>query len=176
MAQAYREDKATAFMVEDSAVLSALPTAVARFAVGSGIAWQMAALAVVRDGALFMTLYLLCVAVLVGGEDDVNLEQLAMIACLIVGRAHSAGMAGKKWTGEYPSTLIVHTRIPTRSKRALNKGKQKPSVNLGPQKPLSLVVFWSTSLTHLHASSPVSSQPNPTCSPGEPVVQLCLTA
>jgi hypothetical protein len=76
MAQAYREDKTTAFMVEDSAVLSALPTAVARFAVGSGIAWQRAALAVVRDGALFMTLYLLCVAVLVGGEDDVNLEQL----------------------------------------------------------------------------------------------------
>ena len=73
MAQAYREDKTTAFMVEDSAVLSALPTAVARFAVGSGIAWQRAALAVVRDGALFMTLYLLCVAVLVGGEDDVKL-------------------------------------------------------------------------------------------------------
>ena len=76
IAQAYREDKTTAFLVEDSAVLSALPTAVARFAVGSGIAWQRVALAVVRDGALFMTLYLLCVALLVGGEDDVDLEPL----------------------------------------------------------------------------------------------------
>ena len=74
MAQAYRDDKTSAFKVADSAVLSALPPAVARFAVGSGIAWRRAALAVVRDGALFMTLYLLCVSKLFGGEDDVDLE------------------------------------------------------------------------------------------------------
>ena len=55
-------------------MLSALPPAVARFAVGSGIAWRRVALAVVRDGALFMTLYLLCISKLFGGEDDVNLE------------------------------------------------------------------------------------------------------
>ena len=70
MAQAYKDDKNTKFRVADSAVLSALPPAVARFAVGSGIAWQRVVLAVVRDGALFMTLYLLCVALLVGGEGD----------------------------------------------------------------------------------------------------------
>jgi hypothetical protein len=51
-AQAYQDDKITAFKVADSAVLSALPPAVARFAVGSGIAWQRVALAVVRDGAV----------------------------------------------------------------------------------------------------------------------------
>ena len=60
----------------DSAVLSALPPAVARFVVGSGIAWQRVVLAVVRDGALFVTLYLLCVALLVGGEDDADLAEL----------------------------------------------------------------------------------------------------
>lgn len=70
MAQAYKDDKNTKFRVADSAVLSALPPAVARFAVGSGIAWRRVVLAVVRDGALFMTLYLLCVALLVGGEGD----------------------------------------------------------------------------------------------------------
>ena len=68
MAQAYRDDVNTRFKVADSAVLSALPPAVARFAVGSGIAWQRVVLAVVRDGALFMTLYLLCVALSVGGD------------------------------------------------------------------------------------------------------------
>lgn len=74
MAQAYRDDKNTTLKVADSAVLSALPPAVARFAVGSGIAWQRVILAVVRDGALFMTLYLLCVALLlVGGENDAEL-------------------------------------------------------------------------------------------------------
>jgi hypothetical protein len=76
MAQAYRDDKNTKFKVADSAVLSALPPAVARFAVGSGIAWQRVVLAVLRDGALFLTVYLLCVAALVGGEDDADLAEL----------------------------------------------------------------------------------------------------
>ena len=71
MRQAYKDDKRTAFKVADSAVLSALPPSVARFAVGSGVAWKRAALAVARDGALFFTLYLLCVEALVGGEDEV---------------------------------------------------------------------------------------------------------
>ena len=69
-AQAYLDDKTVAaFRVADSAVLSALPPAVARFAVGSGVAWRRVALAVVRDGALFLTLYLLAAAWLFGDDD-----------------------------------------------------------------------------------------------------------
>jgi hypothetical protein len=117
IAQAYREDKTTAFLVEDSAVLSALPTAVARFAVGSGIAWQRVALAVVRDGALFMTLYLLCVALLVGGEDDVDLELLGDESMSDSGESAFRRVGWQEMEGGYLSTLIVHTRILTTSQR-----------------------------------------------------------
>ena len=101
MAQAYRDDKTSAFKVADSAVLSALPPAVARFAVGSGIAWRRVALAVVRDGALFMTLYLLCISKLFGGEDDVNLE-------LSVGIGESDTGEGWQRDGRRHQRALVH--------------------------------------------------------------------
>lgn len=59
----------TAFAVADSAVLSSLPPAVARFVVGSGVAWRRAALAVARDLSLFLVTYLLGVAFLLGADD-----------------------------------------------------------------------------------------------------------
>lgn len=102
MSQAYRDDKNTKFRVADSSVLSALPSAVARFAVGSGIAWQRAALAVVRDGALFMTLYLLCVASLVGGEDDAGLVELETAKPPGHWQHASAGAGANAAGGGYP--------------------------------------------------------------------------
>lgn len=59
----------TAFAVADSAVLSSLPPSVARFVVGSGVAWRRAALAVARDASLFLATYLLCVAFALGADD-----------------------------------------------------------------------------------------------------------
>ena len=59
----------------------------------------------VRDGALFMTLYLLCISKLFGGEDDVNLE-------LSVGdRRVTRERAGKRWT---EASACTHARLPLR--------------------------------------------------------------
>ena len=105
MRQAYKDDKRTAFKVADSAVLSALPPSVARFAVGSGVAWKRAALAVARDGALFFTLYLLCVEALVGGEDEV-----AYIPGMKNGRTRTTGGEKDGWR-EMDGGYSVHSWV-----------------------------------------------------------------
>jgi hypothetical protein len=69
--RAYTDEKNMTIMkdIGDSAVLSSLPPSVARFVVGSGVAWRRMALAVVRDFSLFLVTYLLVVAFLVGGDE-----------------------------------------------------------------------------------------------------------
>ena len=69
--RAARDDRnsQTAFAVADSAVLSSLPPSVARFVVGSGVAWRRMALAIARDLSLFLVAYLLCVAFVLGADD-----------------------------------------------------------------------------------------------------------
>ena len=88
----------TAFAVADSAVLSSLPPAVARFVVGSGVAWRRAALAVARDLSLFLVTYLLGVAVLLGADDAGDGD----------GDAGDAGDADETWQ-EMGGGISVHS-------------------------------------------------------------------
>ena len=88
----------TAFAVADSAVLSSLPPAVARFVVGSGVAWRRAALAVARDLSLFLVTYLLGVAFLLGADDAGDGD----------GDAGDAGDADETWQ-EMGGGISVHS-------------------------------------------------------------------
>ena len=74
-------------------------------AVGSGVAWKRAALAVARDGALFFTLYLLCVEALVGGEDEV-----AYIPGMKNGRTRTTGGEKDGWR-EMDGGYSVHSWV-----------------------------------------------------------------
>ena len=109
--RAKRDDKnsTTELAVADSAVLSSLPPSVARFVVGSGVAWRRMALAVARDLSLFLVTYLLCVAFFLGADDvDAFASGDGLARDGDAGDARDAGDGDETWQ-EMGGGISVHS-------------------------------------------------------------------